>query len=248
MSGHSKWSTIKRQKGAADVKRGKLFSRLANVISAAAKQGGGDPDMNPRLRMAIEQARAENMPKDNIERSIKRGTGELAGAALEELRFEIYGPAGVGILADVLTDNRNRISGEMKALLSRANGKLAAAGAVAYQFVQRGVLVVPLTGHDREELELQLIDMGVADYQLQGDDVVVYTDPKDVSRVKAALEAMGLVVAEARISSEPTQMVAVTDPADARNILKLMESLEDLDDVTHVTANFDIPDELILGS
>lgn len=248
MSGHSKWSTIKRQKGAADVKRGKLFSRLANVISAAAKQGGGDPDMNPRLRMAIEQARAENMPKDNIERSIKRGTGELAGAALEELRFEIYGPAGVGILADVLTDNRNRISGEMKALLSRANGKLAAAGAVAYQFVQRGVLVVPLTGHDREELELQLIDMGVADYQLQGDDVVVYTEPKDVSRVKAALEAMGLVVAEARISSEPTQMVAVTDPADARNILKLMESLEDLDDVTHVTANFDIPDELILGS
>ena len=227
------------------MKRGKLFSRLANVISAAAKQGGGDPDMNPRLRMAVDQARAENMPKDNIERSIKRGTGELAGAALEELRFEIYGPAGVGILADVLTDNRNRISGEMKALLSRANGKLAAAGAVAYQFAQRGVLIVPTAGHDRENLELQLIEVGVMDYETHDDDFVVYTDPKDISRIKAELEALGISVAEARISFEPTQTVGVTDPAAARSILKLMESLEDLDDVTHVTANFDIPDELM---
>lgn len=245
MSGHSKWSTIKRAKGAADIKRGKLFSRLANLVSAAAKQGGGDPDMNPRLRMAVDQARAENMPKENIERAIKRGTGELAGAALEDLRFEIYGPAGVGILADALTDNRNRISGEIKAVLTRGNGKLAAAGAVAYLFAERGLLVGTLAGMDREAVELQLIEAEVDDYELQNETYIAYVDPRNLSAVKAKIESLGLAVDQASIVLEPSQTIAVTDPGHARAVIKLMENLEDLDDVTNVTANFDIPDELL---
>lgn len=244
MSGHSKWSQIKRQKGAADIKRGKVFSKLANLITVAARAGGGNPEMNPRLRMAIEQARAENMPKENIDRAIKRGTGELSGAAIEELRFEAYGPGGVGIVIDVATDNRNRANSEIKAVLARHGGKLAAVGAVAYQFNERGVLTIPLAGHDREKLELALIEAGVIDYDDQGDVFVATTSPKEIGEVKEKLLAQGIAVAEARLSLEPVQTVPVTDLATAQSIVKLMEALEDLDDVTNVTANFEIPQEI----
>lgn len=245
MSGHSKWSQIKRQKGAADVKRGQLFSKLAKLISVAARAGGGDPAMNPRLRMAIETARADNMPKDNIERAIQRGTGEIGGAAIEELRFEAYGPGGTGFVIDVATDNRNRVSAEVKAVLNRHGGKLAATGAVAYQFSELGVLTVPLAGQDRQHLELALIDAGALDYDDQGDAFVATTDPKEISQVKEKLSALGIAVAEVRISLVPNRTVAVPNEVTGRAIFKLIEELEAIDDVTVVTANFDIPAEIL---
>lgn len=246
MSGHSKWSTIKRQKGAADAKRGQIFTKLAKILTVAAKKGG-DPTMNPTLRVAIEQARAENMPKDNIERAIKRGTGELAGAAIEEMRFEVYAPGGVGILVDVVTDNPNRANAEIKATLNKNNGKLAAPGAVAFQFSQRGILTIPLAGQavDHEALELAIIEAGADSYEDQGDALVVASDPKQLTAVKAHLESQTVRIEESKISWEPIQTVTVIDAGIAKQIVKLMGALEDLDDVTAVTANFDLPEEVM---
>lgn len=245
MSGHNKWSQIKRQKGVTDARRSQRFSKLANVISAAARVGGGDPDMNPRLRIAIEQARSENMPNDNIDRAIARGTSTTGGVAMEELRFEAYGPAGIGILIDVATDSRNRANAEIKAVLVRRGGKLAAAHAVAYQFTERGILTVPSASQDREALELALIEAGALDYEDQGDALIVTTDSKEVSLIKQKLTDQKITVAETRLSFEPNQTVTVSDEVTARAILKLMEALEDLDDVTAVTANFQIPAEIM---
>lgn len=240
MSGHSKWSQIKRQKGVADAKRGQVFTRLAKVISVAAKQGGGDPTMNASLRVAIEQARSANMPKDSIERAIKRGTGELGGNQIEEMRFEAYGPAGVGILIDVVTDNRNRANAEIKAALNKFGGKLAAAGAVAFQFDQRGVLTIP-AGNDqtREGLELAVIDSGAADYDDQGDAFEIYADPKHLLDLKDWFEGRGFMVTNTAIIWQPRQTVTISDAQVAAHILRLVDGLEELEDVTSVTGNFD---------
>lgn len=247
MSGHSKWSQIKRQKGATDAKRGQLFTKLAKVISVAAKQGGGDPQMNPRLRIAIEQARAENMPKDNIERAIRRGTGELGGAAIEELRYEVYGPGGVGILVDAATDNTNRTTSEVKALLNKLGGKLAATGSVAFQFTHRGVISIPLVGQslDAEALELAIIESSAESYENQGDIFSVQIDPKHLSELKARLEHGLVVIHESKLSWEPVQTVSIADAQTASQIFRLMQALDDLEDVTAVTANFDIPDTIL---
>lgn len=240
MSGHSKWSQIKRQKGVADAKRGQAFTRLAKIISVAAKQGGGDPAMNATLRVAIEQARSENMPKDSIERAIKRGTGELGGNQIEELRFEAYGPGGVGILIDVATDNHNRANSEIKATLNKLGGKLAASGAVAFQFMQRGVLTVPLEGRDRESLEMAILESGATDYEDQGDAVEVYAEPKQLIEVKNSLEQAGVSVTNTVISWGTQQSVTISDTNIAHQVIRLLEALEDLDDVTAVTSNFSL--------
>ncbi len=250
MSGHSKWSQIKRQKGVADAKRGQVFTKLAKIVTVAAKRGGGDPAMNPSLRVAIEQARAENMPKDNIDRAIKRGTGELGGAVIEELRYEVYGPAGVAIVIDAVTDNPNRTTAEVKATLNKHGGKLATAGAVAFQFRQQGIILLPIAGQklSPDDLELMLIEAGAASYETQGDLVSVITELKDISHVKDELVRQGVVVTEVKLSFEPIQTVGVTDLGDAKQILRLVEALEDVEDVTSVTANFDISDELLASS
>jgi YebC/PmpR family DNA-binding regulatory protein len=250
MAGHSKWSQIKRQKGVADAKRGQVFTKLAKIVSVAARKGGGDPAMNPALRVAMEQARAENMPKENIERAIKRGTGALGGAAIEELRFEAYGPGGVGILIDAATDNHLRTNAEMKAVLNRLGGKLATTGAVAFQFVERGLLTLPMTGQalPREGIELAIITADALNYEDQGDAFQVMTEPKELSRVKEALESQNITVGESKLSWEPTQTLAITDPVVAKQVLHLLSALEDLDDITAVTANFVIPDELLSSS
>lgn len=247
MSGHSKWSQIKRQKGVADARRGQAFTKLAKIVSIAARKGGGDPAMNSALRVAIEQARAANMPKDKIERAIERGTGELGGAAIEEFRFEAYGPGGVGILIDTATDNHLRTNAEIKAVLNRLGGKLAAAGAVAFQFKEQGVLTVAVVGQKRrqEEIELAIIEADATSYDDQGDIYQVMAEPKDLSRVKGELEQHGLMIQELKLSWEPSQILSVTDPALAKQVLRLMTALEELDDVTAVTANFDIPDEIM---
>ncbi len=247
MSGHSKWSQIKRQKGVTDAKRGQIFSKLAKIISVAAKHGGGDPTMNPRLRIAIEQARSENMPKDNIERAIKRGTGELGGAAIEDLRFEAYGPGGVGILIDIATDNHLRSNAEIKAILNKHGGKLAALGAVAFQFAHRGVLTVPKEDQpfDPRGLELEIMDVRPEAYEDLGDAFVVYTDASAIQTAQEVLKQKSIKLTEAILAWEPMQTVSLTDPTLAKQTLRLIEALEDLDDVTAVTANFDIPEELL---
>ena len=247
MSGHSKWSQIKRQKGVTDAKRGQVFTKLAKIITVAAKQGGGDPVMNPSLRVAIEQARAENLPKDNIDRAIKRGTGELGGAAIEELRYEVYGPGGVAIVIDAATDNPNRSTAEVKTTLNKHGGKLATAGAVAFQFAHRGVLTVPKQDQpiDPGNLELEIMDVCPEAYEELSDAFVIYVEPDALQTAQKVLKQKSIKFTEAILAWEPIQTIALTDPNLAKQTLRLIEALEDLDDVTSVTANFDMPDELL---
>lgn len=244
MSGHSKWATIKRQKGAADAKRSTVFTKLANTITVAAR-GGGDPSMNFSLRLAIDKARQANMPKDNIERAIKRGTGELGGAQFEEVMYEAYGPAGTGILIEAGTDNRNRTSAEVKAVFNKLGGKLAEAGAVSYQFKKRGTITLAVEGKDKEEMEMAIIEAGADDFEEQGDVVMVYTEPTDLDKVRKSLEEMGFGASEVGFSWEPAMTVTIEDEKTAGQMLRLMESLEDLDDVTSVSSNFDISEEIL---
>lgn len=245
MSGHSKWSTIKHQKGAADAKRSMTFTRLANAISVAARKGGGDPSMNFSLRIAVDQARAANMPKENIERSIKRGTGELGGAKIEEIMYEAYGPGGTGMLIEAATDNRNRTSPEVKAALNKFAGKLAEPGSVSYQFKKRGVLNFELNGKSADDVEMTAIDAGADDIELIGNILTVYTDPKEVDKVRVAMSETGLVPTEVNLSWEPSVNIRVEDEKTAASIIKLIGLLEDIDDVTAVSSNFDIPDEIL---
>ena len=243
MSGHSKWSTIKRKKGALDAKRGKVFSRLAKEISVAAKLGGGDPDMNPRLRTVLLAAKAENMPKDNIERAIKKGTGELPGVTYEEARYEGYGPGGVALIVDVLTDNKNRIVAEVRHLLTKWGGSMAETGAVVWNFEQKGSVTVPRNGMSEEEIFEKAIEAGAEDVDTENDDVfVITTEPHDLHAVTTALEEMGLTAGSAELIMQPKTTVRVEGNA-ASSVLRLMEALEDLDDVQNVFANFDIPEE-----
>jgi YebC/PmpR family DNA-binding regulatory protein len=244
MSGHSKWSSIKRQKGVNDVKRGAIFTKVAREISIAARSGGGDPDANYRLRLAIEKARSVNMPADNIKRAIEKATGAGAAEQFEEIVYEGYGPGGVAILVEAATDNRNRTAADVRSLFTKAGGSLAGAGAVAWQFETRGVVAIGRDGQDADEIALTAIDAGAADVDTEGDPIEVLTEPQDLEQVRRSLEAAGLPIESAEIAMQPKSTVEI-DAAHVRQNLRLIENLEDHDDVQRVTANFDIPDEVL---
>ena len=244
MSGHSKWSTIKRQKGANDAKRGALFTKVAREISVAARQGGGDPDANYRLRLAIDKARSVNMPADNIKRTIDKATGGGEGEQYEEIVYEGYGPAGVAVLVEAQTDNRNRTAAEVRSIFTKTGGQLAGSGAVAWQFEPRGLITIPRDGIDQDEVALAAIDAGAEDVDTDDDEAIeIYTEPGQLETVRKALEGNGVAVESAEATMVAKQMVEL-DPAKARQALRLVELLEDLEDVQRVTANFDIPEEL----
>ncbi len=241
MSGHSKWHSIKHKKGITDAKRGKVFTKMAAEIAVAA-QGGADPTMNFKLRLAIQKAKAANVPANNIERAIARGAGNGDGARLEELAYEGYGPAGVAVLVKALTDNRNRTAPAVKAAFSKHGGNLGAPGSVSYLFEQKGIVVCK-EGIDKDELSLIAIEAGATDIDDSGDQLVVYTSPNDLEKVRDALGEDNVESAEVKL--EANQTVVVDDAGKAKTILNLMEALDDLDDVVEVTSNFDIPDEIM---
>jgi YebC/PmpR family DNA-binding regulatory protein len=247
MSGHSKWSTIKRKKGAADAKRGKIFTRLMREITVAAKMGGGDVDMNPRLRTAVDAAKGANMPKDNINNAIKKGTGELEGVEYEEITYEGYGPGGVAFLIDVLTDNRNRTAADIRHILSKRGGTMAKAGAVSYMFEQKGSLTFDKDGVDEDALMEAALEGGAEDVRDEDDAWVVITEPGDFNQVLEALEAAELKPAEAEVAKLPSTLTDVSDPKVAGQVLALMDALDECDDVQHVYSNFDIPEEVLAG-
>ena len=244
MSGHSKWSTIKRQKGVTDAKRGALFTKVAREISVAARLGGGDPDANYRLRLAIEKARSVNMPSDNIKRTIDKATGGGEADQFEEIVYEGYGPGGVAVLVEAQTDNRNRTAAEVRSMFSKSGGQLAGSGAVAWQFEPRGLISIPRDGTDPDEVALAAIDAGADDVDTDDAETIeVYTSPSDLEAVRKALEAAGVPVDSAESAMIAKQTVEL-DANKARQALRLVELLEDLDDVSRVTANFDIPEEV----
>lgn len=239
MSGHSKWSTIKRQKGAKDAARGAVFTKLGNMIAVAARSGA-DPDMNFALRLAIDKAKAANMPMANIQRAIDRVSDKNA-AQLQEVMYEGYGPGGVAILVEAATDNTNRTYPEVRLAFSKHGGNIAEKGAVAFQFERKGVIRVKATG---DEAVLSVLDAGAEDAVEEDGEIVVYTDPKELSKVRDSIQAAGLEVADAEMSYVPNTTVSVTDEATAGKIMRLMEALEDCDDVTATHVNFDISDDL----
>jgi YebC/PmpR family DNA-binding regulatory protein len=244
MSGHSKWSTIKRAKGVTDAKRSAVFTKVAREISVAARQGGGDPDANYRLRLAIEKARSVNMPADNIKRTIDKATGGGDAEQFEEIVYEGYGPGGIAILVEAQTDNRNRTAAEVRSMFTKAGGQLAGSGAVAWQFEPRGYIEVPRAGMDVDEVTLAAIDAGAEDIETDGDaTIAIYTTPHDLEAVRKALEASGIPVESAESTMVAKQTVEL-DSSKARQALRLVELLEDLDDVSRVTANFDIPEDV----
>jgi YebC/PmpR family DNA-binding regulatory protein len=244
MSGHSKWSTIKRQKGANDAKRGALFTKVAREISVAARQGGGDPDANYRLRLAIDKARAVNMPADNIKRTIDKATGGGEGEQFEEIVYEGYGPGGVAVLVEAATDNRNRTAAEVRSIFTKTGGQLAGSGAVAWQFEPRGLIAVARDGVDPDEVALAAIDAGADDVDTEDPETIeIFTAPADLERVRVALDQAGVPVDSAENTMIAKQTVEL-DSAKARQALRLVEQLEDLDDVQRVTANFDIPEDV----
>ena len=241
MSGHSKWSTIKRQKGAKDAARGAIFTKLGNNIAVAAR-GGADPEMNFALRLAIDKAKAANMPMANIQRSIDRGSGKLGGEQIQEVMYEGYGPGGVAILVECATDNINRTYPEVKLAFSKHGGSIAEKGAVAFQFDHKGMIRVVGSG---DELLLQALDAGAEDVQEEGEESVIYTGPKDLAKVRENLQAAGLKVEDAELTWVPNTTVRVEDADKAGKIMRLMDALESLDDVTATHVNFDIPEELL---
>jgi YebC/PmpR family DNA-binding regulatory protein len=244
MSGHSKWSTIKRQKGVTDAKRGALFTKVAREISVAARQGGGDPDANYRLRLAVEKARSVNMPSDNIKRTIEKATGGGDAEQFEEIVYEGYGPGGVALLVEAATDNRNRTAAEVRSIFTKTGGQLAGSGAVAWQFEPRGLISVARDGVDPDEVALAAIDAGADDVDTDDPETIeIYTPPTDLERVRLALDAAGIPVDSAENTMVAKQTVEL-DSAKARQALRLVELLEDLEDVQRVTANFDIPEDV----
>ncbi len=243
MSGHSKWATIKHKKGAADKARGKLFAKLARQIEVAAK-GGGDVDANPTLRTAVQKAKAGRMTNDAIERAIKRGTGDADGGTYESIMYEGYAPGGVALMIDVLTDNRNRTGADIRNVFSKLGGSMAEPGAVSWQFARTGVIVVT-GGVDEEELMSIVLDAGADDMAAMADGFQITTDPSVVYDVKAALEEAGIEVESADAPMTAENLVEVTDPKDAKAILRILEALEDNDDVQDVFSNFDMADELM---
>lgn len=244
MSGHSKWSTIKRQKGATDAKRGQLFTKLAREITVATRSGVADPDANARLRIAVQKARKENMPKDNIDRAIARASAAEGGAQYEEIYYEGYGPGGTAIMVLTLTDNRNRTVGELRAVLVRGGGTLGENGSVSWMFDQTGQISLPVNGADPEELALVAIDAGATDVLIDADMIEVYTEPTDLHKVLEQLIASGHESEGAELIMKPKDPMTLEVNA-AVKALRLLEKLEDLDDVQTVYSNLDISDEVL---
>lgn len=240
MSGHNKWSTIKHKKSKLDAKRGKLFTKLIREITTAARQGGGDPEGNPRLRAAIQAARAANMPQENITKAIQRGTGELPGVAYEEVLYEGYGPGGVAVMLQVLTDNRNRTTAEIRHLFSKFGGNLGETGCVSFLFKKQGYLLVPRAAGSEEAVMEAALEAGAEDFYAEDQEFYeIYTAPEDLHRVKASLEQAGFTVEEAKLEMVPSTQVRLEDKK-AEQMVRLMEAFEDHDDVQNVWANFDI--------
>lgn len=236
MSGHSKWAGIKHKKALIDAKRGSSFTKIANMITVAAKQGGGDPNMNPVLRMAVEKARSANMPKDNVERAIKRGTGELGGNAVEELLYEGFGPGNTAILVEALTDNRNRTNADVRTIFSKNGGRIADGGGVAYQFTQKGVLRADIPTDRIDAFEEAVIESGADDYMLGDDYAIVYVAPANLHVVKEALEKVGFPIESAKIERVANSPIEISD-TDIEKVSKLLDVLDENDDVTNVYTN-----------
>jgi YebC/PmpR family DNA-binding regulatory protein len=244
MSGHSKWATIKHQKGAKDAARGKLFAKLIRQVEVAAREGGGDLEANATLRTMYNKARAASVPIDTIDRAIKRGTGELEGITYESVTYEGYAPGGVALLIDVLTDNRNRTGAEVRSSFSRLGGSLAEPGSVSWQFSRKGVVYVPRSVSE-DDVMLVAIEAGAEDVVDDGDAWRITSPPQDVDRVRRALEEAGIEVTSAESTMLPSTTIEVTDAEEAKKVLRIMDMLEDLDDVQDVYANFDIPDGIL---
>ncbi len=244
MSGHSKWASIRHKKGAVDAKRGKVFSKLIKEITIAARLGGGDPEGNPRLRVAIQAAKAQNMPKDNIARAIKKGTGELAGTSYEEYSYEAYGPGGVALMMNCLTDNRNRTIADIKHIFERHGGNLGEPGCVSWIFEKRGLVVFEKNSVEEEKLLDLALEAGAEDIKESETQFEVSTDPADFESIKKAFDDEGLSYSLAEISMIPQNTVKL-EGGDAERVLSLLEALEENDDISHVYANFDIPDEVM---
>jgi YebC/PmpR family DNA-binding regulatory protein len=244
MSGHSKWAQIKRSKGAADAKRGQLFTKLGRELTIAAREGGSDPDLSPRLRLAVQKARENNMPMENIERAIKRGSERSEGAALEEIVYEGYGPSGAAIMIEALTDNRNRAAAEIRNLFTRSGGSLGESGCVAWMFDKRGVIAVKADGIDADAVTLEAIDAGAEDVQEVDGAIEIYTEPSSMEAVRQKIEGMKVPVESAEVS-----LIAQTDLSlgekEALSVLKLIDNLEDLDDVQRVYTNVDFSTEVL---
>lgn len=246
MSGHSKWATIKHKKGALDAKRGKIFTRLIKEITIAAKLGGGDPDGNPRLRSAIAAAKAENMPSDNIKRAIQRGTGELEGVNYEEITYEGYGPGGVAIIVEVLTDNKNRAVSEIRHAFSKNGGNLGADGSVSWMFTTKGVITVPKEAAGEEKLTEIVLEAGAEDLSDQGESWEILTDPKDFETVNEAIKAAGITPETASVTKIASTYTKL-EGSQANAMIRLLETIEDLDDTQNVYSNFDMDEAPVAG-
>jgi YebC/PmpR family DNA-binding regulatory protein len=244
MSGHSKWATIKHKKGAADAARGKLFAKLIRQVEVAAREGGGDPEMNPTLRTMYQKARSASVPLDTIEKAIKRGTGALEGVKYETVMYEGYAPSGVAVIVECLTDNRNRTGPDVRTVFTKLGGSMAEPGAVAWQFERKGVIVLPHKVTEDELMEVAL-EAGAEDIADQGDTWQVTTGPSDLHTVVKALDEAGIAYDNADLTMLPSQTIPLDNEGDARKVLRLIDGLEDLDDVQNVFANFDIPDAIL---
>lgn len=245
MAGHSKWANIQHRKGAQDKKRAKLFTKLGKELTIAAKEGGGDPSFNPRLRLAIEKAKAGNMPKEILERAIKKGTGELEGVDFIEMRYEGYGPAGTAFIVDVVSDNKNRSASEIRMTFTRKGGNLGTDGAVAWMFKKEGIITVKSEGIDPDEFMMAALEAGAEDIKVEDDIFEVITDYTQFQTVLENLKQAGYSYEEAAIEMNPENKVEVTDLDTAKKVMALYDALEDLDDVQEVYANFDIPEEIL---
>ena len=245
VAGHSKWANIKHRKGRQDKLRAKLFTKLGKELTIAAREGGGDPGFNPRLSLALDKAKAGNMPKDNIERAVKKGTGELEGVEYVEIRYEGYGPSGVAFIVDVVTDNKNRSASSVRSTFSKRGGNLGADGAVAWMFNRKGLISMQAEGIDEEELMMAALEAGAEDVKQEGEGFEVLTEPSDFQGVVDALTEAGYKYEEAEVTFIPENKVEITDGDTAKKIMGLFEALEDLEDVQDVYANFDISDELM---
>ncbi len=245
MSGHSKWATIKHKKGALDAKRGALFTKIIKELTVAAKNGGGNPDANPRLRTVLQKAKDANMPNDNIDRAIKKGTGELPGVMYEEVTYEGYGPGGVAILIEALTDNKNRTTAEIRSMLEKRGGNMSGAGSVAWQFAKKGFIVVLKDTCPEEKLMELVLDAGASDFNSDGENYEITADLKDFETVKKALVDAKIATVSAEFTAIPSATVKISDVTGAKSLLTLIEALEEHDDVQNVYANFDIPDEIL---
>ena len=244
MSGHSKWATIKHKKGAADARRGKLFAKLIRQVEVAARNGGGDPDMNPTLRTMFQKARDASVPLDTIERAIKRGTGELEGVSYEEVTYEGYAPGGVAMFVEALTDNRNRTGSDVRSTFTKMGGSMAEPGSVAWQFERKGIVLVA-GGADEDDVMMVALEAGAEDVTTGDDLFTVTCEPGDTEGVRAALEESGLAVESSDITMVPTSVVELAGAEDAKPVMRLMDALDDLDDVQNVHTNADIPDAVM---